>query len=173
MTESELERRNRRTHPWAYMTMDGLSDDGEEIEFDATDLRTDFRIEQRLRPVPHLTVRTLGVRMENQTEPGTEEWEETEREKANVYRALNAYLHHFTLLQLTQKTSFFTGGNHCPNCISPLGGMLGTFTYGIVHGEGRCGRCGYPCRTRHVVTDPDTGEELLEMKPPDPALPPR
>lgn len=40
-------------------------------------------------------------------------------------------------------------GLPCINCHRPLGGLLGTFTWRIQHGEGECGHCGYPARAIH------------------------
>lgn len=41
----------------------------------------------------------------------------------------------------------------CPGCDSKLGGMLGTFMWGLAHGEGYCSSCNYPCRGSHDLPD--------------------
>ncbi len=43
---------------------------------------------------------------------------------------------------------------HCIQCGGRLGGILGTFEWGITHGEGRCGPCGWPARGYHRVEVP-------------------
>lgn len=42
----------------------------------------------------------------------------------------------------------------CPGCLKPWGGILGTFTYSLTHGEGRCSACGYPARADHYDFGP-------------------
>lgn len=37
----------------------------------------------------------------------------------------------------------------CVCCKSELGGILGTFVMGFAYGEGKCGKCDYPCRAYH------------------------
>ncbi|MHC4644204.1 MAG: hypothetical protein ACYTBJ_01785 [Planctomycetota bacterium] len=44
-----------------------------------------------------------------------------------------------------------TEDGKCPNCDTPLGGLLGSFAWSIAHGEGRCSSCGWPCRAIHYV----------------------
>lgn len=47
-------------------------------------------------------------------------------------------------------------------CGEPLTGLFGTFTYGLAHGEGYCGKCGHPGRADHYPTD-DAGAEILAL----------
>lgn len=48
------------------------------------------------------------------------------------------------------------GAYHCPNCNAQLGGFLGSFVWGIVHGIGRCSQCNeVEFRYYHYVTDLD------------------
>ena len=37
----------------------------------------------------------------------------------------------------------------CPRCEAKLSGIMGTFTWSIAHGEGSCGKCGWPLRAYH------------------------
>ena len=37
----------------------------------------------------------------------------------------------------------------CLNCGRALMGLLGSFTWGIIHGEGVCSHCGWPARAYH------------------------
>ncbi len=45
--------------------------------------------------------------------------------------------------------SAFTIGPKCPKCGSTLPGLLGSFTWGLVNGEGKCSCCGWPVRVCH------------------------
>lgn len=62
-------------------------------------------------------------------------------------------------------------GTICPKCGSKLGGFLGSFTWGIVHGEGICTggltgeKCGWPARGYHDIKD-DQGEAIFEQRLP-------
>lgn len=52
------------------------------------------------------------------------------------------------------------GGNpHCLKCESLQEGFLGRFEWAIAHGEGRCGKCGWPARRYHYLTIPGTTKE--------------
>ena len=44
----------------------------------------------------------------------------------------------------------FQGGGNCP-CGRSLGGVFGTFTWGIAHGEGFCSVCQWPARGYHTI----------------------
>lgn len=59
-----------------------------------------------------------------------------------------------TIRCIDEYFSGFADGKHCPSCEAELGGMLGSFHWGIAHGEGNC-RCGYPCRAYHAIKDGD------------------
>lgn len=41
----------------------------------------------------------------------------------------------------------------CLNCERKLGGMFGTFQWGIANGEGNCSECGWPARALHRPKD--------------------
>ena len=59
---------------------------------------------------------------------------------AEGVKALDEYLRVFTM----------PVEGKCICCNLPLGGLLlGTFQWGIAHGEGICGRCGWPARAYH------------------------
>ena len=69
--------------------------------------------------------------------------------------AIREYLSHF--LRPAKK-----GENvACPACRRELGGLLGTFQWGIAHGEGNCGNCGWPVRMYHRIEK--DGEELVHL----------
>ncbi len=50
----------------------------------------------------------------------------------------------------------------CINCDRQQSGLLGAFSWGIIHGEGECGNCGWPARAYHFVKMPNGDEKLLE-----------
>lgn len=60
---------------------------------------------------------------------------------------------------LSQFVGRVIGGdaNNCICCETPLtgisllGGIGGSFRWGIAHGEGSCARCGYPARAIHAI----------------------
>lgn len=72
-----------------------------------------------------------------------------------VVDACNRYLHDFA-------------GTTCPKCGSKLGGLMGSFTFGLAWGEGFCTggltgeKCGWPCRGYHVPKD-EAGEKIFEQ----------
>lgn len=90
----------------------------------------------------HCTVDTVGIKVSGQDAP-------------LVIEPLNKYLHTFAA----------TDGK-CPHCGTNLGGLLGSFTWGNVHGEGYCtgahGKCNWPCRAHHRPTFLD-GKEIFEQ----------
>lgn len=49
----------------------------------------------------------------------------------------------------------------CIRCGTPLGGMCGSFTWGICNGEGFCGHCKYPVRAIHRIFEKDGDQEPL------------
>jgi hypothetical protein len=63
---------------------------------------------------------------------------------AEYMAASNEYLKHFVEPRKDGK---------CFHCGVLLGGMFGSFVFGITHGEGICGKCGWPARTYHDVPD--------------------
>lgn len=70
-----------------------------------------------------------------------------------VIDTLNEYLSAFAKpVKREGGSSFAMGHFDCLNCGEPLGGMLGHFRWGMVHGEGTCS-CGWPCRAYHWPKD--------------------
>ena len=68
--------------------------------------------------------------------------------------------------QVKEKVQEYLNGfveleNKCPCCDADLGGWFGHFRYSIFHGEGNCGRCGYPCRANHYVEVPYMTEKVV------------
>lgn len=59
----------------------------------------------------------------------------------------------------------------CVKCGTTLGGLFGSFRWGIAHGQGECSRCGWPAIAYHFLED-ETGKEhrfelLLQLHPDD------
>lgn len=46
-------------------------------------------------------------------------------------------------------SNFLTPRENCVLCGESLLGLLGSFTWGLAHGEGFCYKCGYPARAYH------------------------
>ena len=61
------------------------------------------------------------------------------------------------IAQLLEYEQVWISDGRCPKCVSELGGFFGSFTWGIVHGEGKCSDCsGAYFRYYHIFTDPET-----------------
>jgi hypothetical protein len=94
--------------------------------------------------VDHCTVKDLG-------------FEITGEDAQQIIDPVNKYLH-----------TFASTGGHCPQCGAKLGGLLGSFAWGLAHGEGICAggfhgdKCGWPCRGYHRPLF-DDGSEIFEQ----------
>lgn len=53
----------------------------------------------------------------------------------------------------------------CPGCNWTLGGFLGSFTWGLEHGEGFCTNCQYPCRAHHNINGTRMSNVILAYHP--------
>ena len=55
-------------------------------------------------------------------------------------------------------------GWRCIGCDRKLAGdIFAAFEWGLAHGEGRCGSCGWPARAIHTVTTADGVEHRVSM----------
>lgn len=72
-----------------------------------------------------------------------------------IIAAINEYLSIFEKPALREKEGKFSGRTNCCGCGQPLDGFMGTFTWGIAHGEGACSKCGWPARAYHEPKDSD------------------
>jgi hypothetical protein len=107
---------------------------------------TQAGLEELRRTVPHLQLEDIA-----EVKPGmTKENEED----------LRAYFSHFA------KPS---GENHnCLRCGNALTGLAtallgGGFEWGLVHGHGRCRKCGWPATAHHFIKDRH-GEDLMMVR---------
>lgn len=103
----------------------------------------------RARNLPRCTADSIGLVFSPTEDTPADEIAEAQAKCDKVSAALNSYLEEFA------ETGF-----KCPNCDSKLGGFLGTFSWGICHGEGNCS-CGWPCRGLHYPKD-ENGGDLFE-----------
>jgi hypothetical protein len=55
----------------------------------------------------------------------------------------------------------------CLCCGCRLGGLFGSFGWGLAHGEGRCGQCGYPARALHKIEGLGTLSNFILQYHPD------
>jgi hypothetical protein len=77
-------------------------------------------------------------------------------EAERLAKRIDEYLSDFAKPILsTGGAAFVSGSTKCLCCGESLDGMLGTFVFGVAWGEGRCGRCGWPCRALHSIKDDD------------------
>lgn len=58
----------------------------------------------------------------------------------------------------TEGSGFAFGNQICLKCGEGQDGMFGRFQWGLQHGEGRCGKCGWPARMYHFLKLPDGTE---------------
>ena len=71
---------------------------------------------------------------------------------------LDAYFEPFAQPPLEERDIGMIRSHNCLNCGEPqLGLLFGRFQWGLVHGEGICGECGWPARLYHNPKD-DEGE---------------
>ena len=88
-------------------------------------------------------------------------------EAAALIAKIDEYLSHFAAPNPSDKqqsgSSMILGTSVCPNCSSALDGFMGSFQWGMVHGEGICAHedCGWPCRAKHEISD--VFEQPVEM----------
>ncbi len=80
--------------------------------------------------------------------------------------AINKYLSVFAKpVRRNGGAEFVVGSHECLKCGKPLSGLLGTFQWGLVNGEGSCSECGWPARAYHEPAD-DEGkifDRILEI----------
>ncbi len=88
--------------------------------------------ELRGEKMPHATCESIGLALTPK-----DDTDEARQSHADALILLNRYF------------DIFATGKDCPACGSEIGGLLGTFRWGIVNGEGECSHCGYPVRALH------------------------
>lgn len=59
------------------------------------------------------------------------------------------------------------GSRTCLCCGAPLSGLVGRFRWGLAHGEGECGACGYPARAIHRIEGIGTLSTVVFQYHPD------
>jgi hypothetical protein len=107
----------------------------EKRSFDLADLQA--------ADLPRATCESCGIVLSVKDDTTEEMRAEATAERDEIVRKTDAYLQDFA------------ASTKCPGCAQQLGGMFGTFTYGICYGEGHCHSCGYPCRANHKTPDLD------------------
>lgn len=88
----------------------------------------------------------------------------TGEDREKMLAVLNEYLKDFQAPDIPPGgANFLMGGLRCANCGKTLDGLLGTFSWGMAHGEGACAACGWPCRGCHYIKVPflEKGEMRL------------
>lgn len=64
-------------------------------------------------------------------------------------------------------SQFLAPAEKCVGCERTLGGLLGSFQWGLANGEGFCGRCNYPARAYHRDIGPIELFQLILQYHPD------
>jgi len=100
------------------------------------------------------------------------EYNVTKGEDPEVAAKYVAKINNYLKIFVKPIESEFANSKHyvCFNCGEALTGLMATlmakgggFHWGIVHGEGFCGNCTWPCRAYHYLKD-DDGSELLTLR---------
>lgn len=85
--------------------------------------------------------------------------------KPEVIKALDEYFRHFVALEIKPdhegKPDIQT--QMCVGCGEILSGLLGTWRWGIAHGVGECGKCGWPSHGHHFIKD-ENGDSLMTLR---------
>lgn len=85
--------------------------------------------------------------------------EETLQTAKKMTDAVNVYLQAFAAPLIVEHPNRISGTRECLKCGERLDGLMGTFKWGLVHGEGSCSGCGWPCRVYH--SPKMDGEEIF------------
>jgi len=79
-------------------------------------------------------------------------------------RIMDKYFRSFVCPKFTEceNGSPASGSHKCVACGERIDGIIGTFQWGLAHGEGHCCKCGYLMRGMHYIKD-DQGEEFMNL----------
>jgi hypothetical protein len=79
-------------------------------------------------------------------------------------RALDSYFAHFVALEIKDDVEGKPDiqPQACVGCGKTLTGLCGTWRWGIAHGVGECGHCGWPSHGHHFIKD-ESGEEVATL----------
>lgn len=85
----------------------------------------------------------------------------------STIKALDDYFSHFVAVEVKDDDR---GGKpqiqdqNCVGCGKALTGFLcGTWRWGIAHGVGECGHCGWPSHGHHFIKD-ESGKDVLTLR---------
>ncbi len=106
------------------------------------------------KTVSYCTAIDSGVNITAQSPEG-------EAEATSLMKCLDEYFKQFSAPVVLDEGNALLGGQRCLNCDAVLSGVLGSFQWGIAHGEGTCSSCGWPARAYHRPKDQD-GEEICD-----------
>lgn len=100
---------------------------------------------------PPCDVIALGLKFDIEGDPDPGERVALENYRNEIIKYVNEYLKVFLapIEKLDEKGQLLH--IECVNCGEALGGLFGTFTWGLAHGEGYCSNCGYPARAKHFL----------------------
>lgn len=96
--------------------------------------------------LPVATVDLMGIKITPKND-----LPETKELAAKLIKSVSDYL----------KSFVYSPDDKCVQCGATLGGLLGTFRWGMCHGEGTC-ECGYPARAYHRIEGFETFQHILQ-----------
>lgn len=79
-------------------------------------------------------------------------------------KALDSYFSHFAAIEIKDGADGKPDiqPQKCCGCGKELTGLFGTWRWGIAHGVGECGACGWPSHGHHFIKD-EKGEEVATL----------
>ena len=111
------------------------------------------------------TAEDIGLNLTVTLEDDATDAERAEAEEARtrVLATVNEYLSRFAKPIRPEKDGGLMLGNLKCQCGASLAGFVGTFQWGLAHGEGSCTSCGYPGRGKHYIDLGEDGELSLPV----------
>lgn len=84
---------------------------------------------------------------------------------ATTIKALDDYFTHFAAVEVKddENGKRQIQDQKCIGCGDMLTGFLGGWRWGIAHGVGECGRCGWPSHGHHFIKD-ESGEDVVTLR---------
>ena len=105
---------------------------------------------ETITELEHCTIEDIGMEITGEDAPP-------------LVAAINEYLSAFAKPAKCDQPGSLTGTCDCLKCGRRLNGLLGTFTWGMVNGEGYCSNCHWPARYYHDIKDAE-GERIFDRR---------
>lgn len=102
-----------------------------------------------------LAIEIYGDKLvEAPVKPTQEQVDKLNEEKSSVFTILD-------FEQQTEGTLWVRDKNKCVQCGSDLGGLFGSFEWGIVNGHGICGKCETSYQYYHRIRDFEGNQHII------------